>query len=73
MMAGRCPRCTSVRPFHLPWCSAVEREEDEVAAFVDHNREHVRRVQELRRSNAASARPSGKAYRRRPKHRGVIE
>lgn len=34
-------------------------------------KEEVRRVQELRRSSAARPRPSGKQYRRRPKHRKV--
>lgn len=31
--------------------------------------EQVRRVQELRRSNAATPVPSGRTYRRREKHR----
>lgn len=31
--------------------------------------DNVRRIQELRRSAAASPRPSGKIYRRKPKHR----
>lgn len=35
--------------------------------------ERVRRVQELRRSSAAEPVPSGRAYRRRPKHRDTPE
>lgn len=33
-------------------------------------KDEVRRVQELRRSSAASPVPSGKQYKRRPKHLG---
>lgn len=53
-------------PVHCPYAS-------DVAFWRNWQQEHqqgdnVRRVQELRRSSASSPVPSGRAYRRRPKH-----